>query len=149
MVKNETAFSNYLHGKFELPVYFEKTNNPWRWGTPDFYYEGPAGILWSEHKWIKEPWTEDVATKDICKTQSWPKQVKWLNRAHDNGVNTCVIVGVGVGRNRKAYWLSYPYGFSFFYDPLYDTKTICNRIYRETNELSNKISHNHLQSQKR
>lgn len=109
--KNETTFSRLLHSKFEGPIYLEKTNNPYRKGMPDFYYEGLGPILWAEHKHIEKPWTKSLLAGEICKTASWPMQRRWLVRAHDNNKQTCVIVGVGKGRSTKAYILEYPYSF--------------------------------------
>ena len=110
--KNETTFSRLLHSKFGQSIYLEKTNNPYRKGTPDFYYEGPGAILWSEHKHIERPWTKNLLASEICKSASWPMQRRWLVRAHENAKQTCVIVGVGKGRGTKAYILGYPYSFN-------------------------------------
>jgi hypothetical protein len=111
VIKPETRFSNLLHKRLDPSIYYEKTNNPFRSGMPDFYYEGAGRILWSEHKWIEKPWTKRLEPSEICKTKSWIQQRRWLNRAYTNGVATCVIVGVGSGRQTRAYWLEYPYVF--------------------------------------
>jgi len=105
--KPETQFSNKLHRLLGRSVYVEKMSNAYRYGLPDFYYEGESGILWCEHKFISKPWVTPVAAEDICKTKSWIHQHRWLTRAHKNNQNTCVIVGTP----KVAAVLRYPYNF--------------------------------------
>jgi len=112
-VKPENRFAKTLFSKLNSRIRFEKTNNPYRAGMPDYYMEGPSGILWVEVKWISEPWIKDLEASKICKTASWTKQRQWLSIAHGNNVNTAVIVGVSSGRDTKGYVLEYPYSFSF------------------------------------
>ena len=111
--KKETTFSRLLHSKLSPEIYVEKMSNPYRRGIPDFYYESQGSILWAEHKWIEAPWNKDRKAKDICGTKSWPLQEKWLKRAYDNGKEVRVIVGIGIGKDTKAYILRYPFDFAF------------------------------------
>ena len=108
----ENAFIQLVHAKLDSSVYREKTNNPFRSGMPDVYYEGPKGILWVEYKWIKALWNADRPRADICKTRSWIAQHRWLDRATQHGVRAFVVVGVGQGRQALAYVLSHPYDFT-------------------------------------
>lgn len=112
MVKPENRFLQNLFSKLPKPLYFEKTHMLYRSGTPDVYLEGPNGILWCEVKWIEKPWAKDLDPSQVCKTKSWLAQRRWLVRAHQNNVQTCVIVGIGSGRTTKAYILEFPYAFS-------------------------------------
>lgn len=117
-VKPETRFAKTLFSKLPDSVYFEKTNNPYRAAMPDFYIEGPKGIIWVEIKWIPEPWIRNREASKICSTVSWIKQRRWLARAHANNVNTGVIIGIGSGRETRAYLLEFPYSFSFDENPI-------------------------------
>lgn len=110
--KPETSFSKLLQGKVNRDVHFEKTSNNFKKGIPDFYIEGPNNILWLEVKWIPKPWTTDREASKICPTTSWVNQRHWLERAHKNGKQAYVIIGIGKGRDTKGYILSYPYAFS-------------------------------------
>lgn len=110
--KPETRFSNLLLSKLHKDVYFEKTNNRFVRGIPDYYFEGPKDIMWAEMKWIQKPWTKILAPEAICKTTSWVGQRAWLERAHKNGRYAYVVVGIGSGRNIKCYVLSFPYAYN-------------------------------------
>lgn len=110
--KPETRFSRLFHSRLNGGVYFEKTANPFRRGMPDFYYESSDGnILWSEHKHIQKPWARCRVASKICRTASWVAQRHWLERAHNNGVATLVLVGIGIGRKTMTYVIEYPYSF--------------------------------------
>lgn len=134
--KAETTFSNLLHSKLDPSIYKEKMSNPFRKGTPDFYYESKGLILWAEHKHILKPWTIDKEPKDICKSQSWPPQLRWLTRAHLNGQQTLVIVGIGQGKTTQGYILSFPFNFEVQYNLAFGlehiTKYIENKVTNET-----------------
>ena len=110
--KSETRFSNLLFSKINPKVYFEKTNNAFRKGQPDYYVEGPKDIMWLEMKWIEKPWTKCLEPSKICRTTSWTAQRHWLERAHKNGRHAYVIVGIGSGRGVTCYILGYPYAFN-------------------------------------
>jgi len=81
--KPETTFINLVHKHLPASIYREKMNNPYRSGTPDVYYEGKGhkrgNVLWVEYKWI--PYKIS------------PLQLKWLTRAHNNGLLAWVVVG--------------------------------------------------------
>ena len=109
--KPESRLAKYIFSKVRKDVYFEKINNQFRAGIPDYYVEGPGNILWVEVKWIEKPWTKNLEPSKICRTASWTKQRHWLERAHKNGKQTCVIVGTGSGQSTKGYILEYPYGY--------------------------------------
>jgi hypothetical protein len=66
--------------------------------------------MWIECKWIPEPWTEPVA--EICDSQSWPLQKRWLQRAKRNGIIVGVLIGIG--NNEFCYGLEGP---DFDFDP--------------------------------
>jgi hypothetical protein len=110
MTQHETQFSTALHRSLiGSKIYFEKTNNAWRRGIPDFYYEAPGIIAWCEHKWIPKPWTGAVDSENICKTKSWPLQYRWLKRTYNNG--QLALVMIGVGNNKQGYCLEFPFAF--------------------------------------
>lgn len=111
--KQETTFASYVHSGLPKVIYCEKTSNPFKAGTPDFYLEGPAGILWVEYKWIEKPWATNRSAEDICDSQSWMRQLQWLKRAETNGINNAVIVGMGQGKKSQGYFITSPYDFSF------------------------------------
>lgn len=129
MEKPETRFSRLLHSKLDASIYFEKMSNPYRRGTPDFYYEGDSSILWAEHKWIKEPWKKDLQSSQICSTSSWTHQRHWLERAHSKGKHTRVIVGVSSGKEAKSYLLEWPYSFSIANNPLLSLGEVRQEIF--------------------
>lgn len=80
-------------------VYAEKTNNPYRRGTPDMYYEGNRDCLWVEYKWKKEVPKQGVSPVLLLSSL----QADWLNRAFNNGRSVAVIIGTPEGG------LIYPY----------------------------------------
>ena len=107
MQKKETTFSNRLHKTGLFQYHIEKTNNPFRRGTPDFYYEGPQGLLWAEHKWEDIPIQKYRPPEKLDSSKSWPLQLAWLRRAHSNHKPTAVIIGLPKG----GYWIEYPFEF--------------------------------------
>lgn len=120
MQKHETTFCASFHRKLDSAIYVEKTANPFRSGTPDFYYEGPSGkIIWVEYKWINQAWTTNRTTEQICASKNWPLQHRWLTRAHHNQILTFTIIGVGKGQSTRAYILEYPYEFQVTVHPLF------------------------------
>jgi hypothetical protein len=108
----EAAFMRHVHSKLDPAVYVEKTSNPYRAGMPDMYIEGPKNILWVEYKWLPTLWTADRTCDAICRTKSWVAQLRWLRRAHHNGVKAAVVIGIGKGRSAAAYIILWPYHFS-------------------------------------
>ena len=92
MTKPETNFIRRV-GKYLPPeVYAEKTNNPYRGGTPDMYYEGGMDILWAEYKYLKKI----PPVVDVSKLLS-ALQYRWLKRAEKNNRTIAVIVGSAKG----------------------------------------------------
>src|SRR5574343_966426 len=134
--KTETTFSNLLHSKLSPEIYYEKTNNPYRRGMPDFYYESKGPILWAEHKYILKPWNKDRIASDICPSSSWSTQRRWLVRAHQNGKQAIVIIGVGSGKQTKGYILTFPYTFSVEENTLLTLEQITQYIEEKTNAIN-------------
>lgn len=88
--KPETTAAHQVNILLPKSVYFEKQNNPYRGGTPDFYYEGKSDILWIEYKWFKyRPLSWEVI-KDEKRGLSRLQQ-NWLRRAFRNGVMVAVV----------------------------------------------------------
>ncbi len=79
-------------------MYQEKTNNSYRGGTPDDYYEsdGRPGILWVEYKYVARI-PRNLRLVGVKRPPLSPLQQKWLERAHRNGKPTAVIVGCPSG----------------------------------------------------
>lgn len=88
--KPETTAANRVNTRVK-DCYFEKMHNPYRGGTPDFYYEGSAKSMWIEYKWYEKKPTQWSLTsgKDPKITVL---QQNWLRRAHSNRQLTAVIV---------------------------------------------------------
>lgn len=85
-MKPENRFISQVHKHLPELVYREKTNNPYRGGTPDVYYEGSRDILWVEYK-FKQSLPKTVKLK-LTKLQ-----LRWLHRCYGNGKNCWVILG--------------------------------------------------------
>lgn len=97
--KPETDAAKRVNDKL-VGVYFEKMHNPYRGGTPDFYYEGFLDIMWVEYKWYDaKPRTWNLTDPKDPKISRL--QQNWLRRAAENGRKTAVIVG-------------YPKGYAIF-----------------------------------
>jgi hypothetical protein len=100
--KPETTAAGNVNKKLHSEVYFEKMNNPYRGGTPDFYYEGCRDCMWTEYKWYEtKPKAWDMKKK-LSRLQQ-----KWLRRAHANNRLTSVIAG-------------YPKGYAVFLGESWD-----------------------------
>lgn len=82
--------------------YAEKTNNPYRGGMPDVYYEGERH-LWVEYKFIVVPKRDTtLIIPDLSELQKL-----WLRRCHTNTKRARVIVGCkegGVVLSQPAGW---------------------------------------------
>jgi len=90
MSKPENSFILGVHRY--VSSYKEKTNNPYRGGTPDVYYEG-AGHLWVEYKFIILPARDTTPIKaDLSELQK-----EWLRRCHLNTGKARVIIGCKEG----------------------------------------------------
>lgn len=90
--KPENRFRGKVHAKLDERVYQEKTNNPYRGGTPDDYYEGESNILWVEYKYVPKIPKVLNMSKLVTALQN-----RWLTRAHRNNKPTAVIVGFEAG----------------------------------------------------
>lgn len=111
--KPETVFSGRVNKALEAQspgLYCEKTNNPYRAGIPDFYYDPAAGLhdFWIEFKWY-DPLPPQI---DLCKKPE-PKltslQQRWLERAYANGRFVFVAVGFSTrSRERRGVVFSDP-----------------------------------------
>lgn len=102
MQKPETVFTTRFNKKVQSlnkDVYIEKTNNRFRRGVPDFYYEGPEGILWAEAKWVEKiPWTVVTSGPELFPDNaSWFHQCMWLSRAWKHNLRSILYVGVKGG----------------------------------------------------
>lgn len=89
--KPENRFIQRVHKRIPQ-VYSEKTNNPFRGGTPDVFYTGTSGDLWVEYKYLpKVPKSANVraALSEL--------QRLWLHRRYAEGRNVAVIIGCPEG----------------------------------------------------
>lgn len=86
----ENSFIRGVHRY--VTAYFEKTNNPYRGGTPDCYYED-TGMLWIEYKFIVVPKRED--TPVLANLSELQKS--WLRRCHDKTGRARVVIGCKAG----------------------------------------------------
>jgi hypothetical protein len=126
--KPENTFSSLINSKLDKNIYYEKMANPFRSGTPDFYYEGLGGILWVEYKWIPFEWQKNKEASKICSTKSWTHQRHWLERAYSNKIPSNVIIGIGLGRQSRGYILNYPFNFNLEKDIVYPIEDLISFI---------------------
>ncbi len=83
----ETTKTNALRKKLKSRIYCEKMSNPYRRGTPDCYYSGSTGGLWSEHKYLRSiPKTVDVTRITT------PLQQQWLEGRHREGRSVSMLI---------------------------------------------------------
>jgi len=85
-LKPESRFIATVHKKLPSTIYREKTNNPFRSGMPDVYYEGSRGIAWVEYKYLAQ--ARKHFTPALTKLQAL-----WLQRACTHNCTVAVIVG--------------------------------------------------------
>lgn len=110
-IKPETRFTSLVVSKLDPAIDVEKMNNPFKKGIVDLYIEGSKDIIWCEVKWVDKPWMADREPSKICSTVSWIKQRHFLEARYVNDKQTCVLVGIGKGKDAKGYILEYPYNF--------------------------------------
>ena len=95
-MKPENRFLNRLKPKVEsqLSWYVEKTNNPYRSGTPDWYVEWFGGMGWIEAKFwdIKTEGKVSVPVQPIL-DKCTVLQMRWLERCADNENPVAVLCG--------------------------------------------------------
>lgn len=99
--KPETTYIKGVH-KYLTQSYYEKTNNPFRSGTPDVWYSGNLGELWVEYKFI-----ERIPKNAEILPEVSPRQAQWLANRLAEGRNVAVVVGSPEGGviYRRANWL--------------------------------------------
>jgi hypothetical protein len=97
--KPENQFRSSVHRYISKRVYQEKTNNTYRGGIPDDYYEsnGKPGSLWVEYKYTPKIQRELCLTAKHAKPKLSALQEEWLDRAYRNGQQVAVIIGCPKG----------------------------------------------------
>lgn len=94
--KPENVFISSVH-KYLPPddiLHREKTNNPYRGGILDWYYDGSKSDLWIEYKYQPGNFPLLLDISNSKKKPSLSKlQTAWLTRRYHNGKNAVVIVG--------------------------------------------------------
>jgi hypothetical protein len=94
--KPENIFIDGIHKYLpsENLLYREKTANPYRGGTPDWYYDGRFSDLWIEYKYHAGHFPKKL---ELCnykaRTCLTKLQHRWVNRRWDNGFNAIVMFG--------------------------------------------------------
>lgn len=96
-VKPENSFISGVH-KY-LPsskiLHREKMNNPYRGGTPDWWYSAKQNDLWVEYKFLpRVPQRGDMTPERYGLTAL---QLDWLRGRYAEGRNVAVIVGTPKG----------------------------------------------------
>lgn len=86
----ESRFVRRVNKLLPSEVYSEGMANPYRGGTPDRYYEGPANCLWVEYKYMKA-----VPATYKVEDHVTPLQIKWIRRAQSNKVPVVIVCGFG------------------------------------------------------
>lgn len=90
--KPETLYANAVNKLIPGHVHREKNNNPYRGGTPDFFYE------WRKQRWVEYKFVEIPKRADtFIKINLSALQVEWLQRNYDNGHEPLVVVGSRAG----------------------------------------------------
>lgn len=92
--KPETRLIQRVHRALDPSVYAEKTNNPYRAGIPDVYYEGPTrlGMAWVEYKYRPTNF-KAYTTWDEMFALASAHQQRWMARAHGNSKKVGMVVG--------------------------------------------------------
>lgn len=91
MRKPETTFTSSVNKYLKGLVHFEKMNNVFRGGTPDFWYSGDKADLWIEYKFI------EIIPKSQVVPNLSALQRDWLKRRYEEGRNVGVILGMKAG----------------------------------------------------
>lgn len=97
--KPENVFRASVHRYKPKRVHQEKTNNSFRGGIPDDYYEsnGTPGTLWVEYKYTYKIPRNLTLTAKNAKPNLSRLQADWLDRAYHNGQQVAVIIGCSRG----------------------------------------------------
>jgi len=67
-------------------------------GTPDYYYETARSVIWIEYKAVPGKFPLKIKLYDSKKPYGLrPLQLRWLNRAHRNGVRVAVVLASAEG----------------------------------------------------
>lgn len=92
-VKPENQFVSGVHKHLHLQApYREKMNNPYRGGTPDWWYSGNLRDLWIEYKFLPRTPQRGVVTPALSELQKL-----WLRERHKEGRVVYVVVGCPIG----------------------------------------------------
>lgn len=92
-VKPETAFTSSINALLKgKEVYYEKMHNPYRAGTPDYWYSGKSGDLWVEYKFRPSLPARPTTPVPLGLT---PRQLDWLAERQAEGRRVAVIFGWG------------------------------------------------------
>ena len=93
-VKPENQFITGVHKYLASAkvLHREKMNNPYRGGTPDWWYSAKKGDLWVEYKFLPRVPQRGVVTPNLSELQK-----QWLAGRHAEGRNVAVVVGCPTG----------------------------------------------------
>lgn len=91
----ENTFIGSVRKHLSKKVYALKNHNEYNSGIADVWYDGPAGDLWIEYKFIVVPKRDDTGIDLVGgKNPILSKlQQEWLADRHVNGRRVAVIVG--------------------------------------------------------
>lgn len=90
--KAETVYAQGVNKQIPTHIYREKMANPYRGGTPDFFYEARKQA-WVEYKFVELPKREET----LIKPNLSALQLAWLQRCYDNGHTAAVVIGSRAG----------------------------------------------------
>ena len=97
---SEAAYTNAIHRALAKhtaeDVDIWKIHDTFAGGVPDAVYFGRGSTLWVEYKYLKTLPKRETTAIDITKELS-DNQQKWLERKHNLGHRTWVIVGTPKG----------------------------------------------------
>lgn len=92
-VKPENQFITGVHKYLASDEpYREKMNNPYRGGTPDWWYSGDKADLWVEYKFLPRMPQRGSVTPALSELQKL-----WLRKRYAEGRSVAVVVGCPSG----------------------------------------------------
>lgn len=96
--KPETRLIERVHRALDGSIYREKTNNPYRAGMPDVYYEGSGtqAMAWVEYKYRPTKFKAYSSFEEILALAT-PIQQRWIVRCSRNATKVAMIVGFNDG----------------------------------------------------